>query len=274
MAFPEHEFSQLIQTLASSLQDETGLWKLRGFIDITRNIYALSHDTKVISKALELMILPEVVAFSEKIGYEVRFAPEQNFYPDLSLVHKKTAEKIAIDSKSTFRLPDDPTRVAGFTLGSFTGYFRDRKNAKNIVFPYEQYKAHYIVGIIYTRLDVPQLPGTYALERLREISPPIRDIELIFQPKWKIASDYPGSGNTKNIGSVKDLIALREGRGPFALLGEEGKTIFDRYWQEYLTRDMARQVDLPKPPFRNLHQYLRHINRPDLLKRFEEMHQR
>jgi hypothetical protein len=41
------------------------------------------------------------------------------------------------------------------------------------------------------------------------------------------------------------------------------------YWQEYLTADMARQIELPKPLFRNLRGYLRHINRLDLLKRLE-----
>ncbi|MFN3763141.1 MAG: type II restriction endonuclease, partial [Anaerolineae bacterium] len=96
------------------------------------------------------------------------------------------------------------------------------------------------------------------------------DIEFILQPKWKIASDQPGSGNTKNIGSVKDQAALREGMGPFARLGAEGEAIFDRYWQEYLTTDMARKVDLPRPLFRNLREYLERINRPDLLARLDE----
>jgi hypothetical protein len=265
MSFPEQEFRDMLKELEQALQDEQGLWKLRGFIDIAYKVYALSSDTKVISKALELMVLPDVVNFVKAKGYQVIFAPEQNFYPDLSLVR----EKIALDLKSTYRLPNDPERVSGFTLGAFTGYFRDRASAKNIVFPYREYTAHYVVGIIYTKVEVPELPGVHSLDRLSSIVPPIRDIEIIFQPKWKIASDQPGSGNTKNIGSVKTVEALRKGSGPFAKLGEEGEVIFDRYWQEYLTADMARKVDLPKPLFRNLREYLHHINRFDLLKRLE-----
>lgn len=268
MGFPEQAFRGLLLRLQQELQDEQGLWTLRGFIDVARRIYALSPDTKVISKALELMVLPDVVRLAREEGYQVIFAPEQNFYPDLSLVRGE--EKFALDIKSTYRLHGQPGTVSGFTLGTFTGYFRDRRSTKNIVFPYSDYTAHFIIGIIYTKIDTPHPPGVYPLEQLTNISPPIRDIEFIFQPKWKIASDQPGSGNTKNIGSIKDLMALRDGTGPFAQLGAEGESIFDRYWQEYLTTDMARKVDLPRPLFRSLREYLERINRPDLLARLNE----
>ncbi len=42
------------------------------------------------------------------------------------------------------------------------------------------------------------------------------------------------------------------GTGPFADLGEE---IFDDYWMYYLTSDMARKAELPKPPYNNLKSY-------------------
>ncbi|MBI3978918.1 MAG: restriction endonuclease [Chloroflexi bacterium] len=257
----------MLKELERDLQDEGGLWKLRGFIDVARKVYALTSDTKVVSKALELTVLPAVVRFAENAGYRVIVAPEQNFYPDQTLLREQPSEKIAIDLKSTYRLPGDPARISGFTLGAFTGYFRDRNRAKNILYPYREYAAHFVLGIIYTRVDVPALPGIFALGELADIVPPIRDIEFIFQPKWRIASDQPGSGNTKNIGSVKRIDDLRSGLGPFARLGDEGPLVFDRYWQEYLTIDMARQVELPRPLFRNLRDYLRHVNRPDLLAR-------
>lgn len=270
MAFPEESFRNLLNHLQRELQDEQGLWTLRGFIDIARRIYALSPDTKVISKALELMVLPDIVRLARNEGFQAVFAPEQNFYPDLSLVRGQ--EKFALDLKTTYRLPDRPGMVSGFTLGTFTGYFRDRQSTKNIVFPYSDYAAHYVIGIIYTKTEMPDLPGVYPLEKLSTVPPPIRDIEFILQPKWKIASDQPGSGNTKNIGSVKDLYALRAGMGPFARLGTEGEALFDRYWQEYLTADMARKVDLPRPLFRNLREYLERINRLDLVARLDESH--
>ncbi len=67
-----------------------------------------------------------------------------------------------------------------------------------------------------------------------------------------IATDRPGSGNTKNIGAVSKLDEVVEGRGRFADLGEE---IFDDYWSNYLTKDMANAIGLDKPPYHNLDSY-------------------
>lgn len=185
----------------------------------------------------------------------------------------RTDERYALDLKTTYRLlPRDgsvPTRVSGFTLGAFTGYFRHRDSTKNVTFPYDSYRQHYVVLIVYTQVR-GQAPGIYPLEQLDNILPPIRDIEVFLHEKWRVANDRPGSGNTRNIGSITDLTALWEGKGPFARLGEEGEAIFNEYWQQYLNRDMARAAELSAPPFRNLRQYLRYRNRLDLLPRLEQ----
>ena len=55
-----------------------------------------------------------------------------------------------------------------------------------------------------------------------------------------MASDVPGSGNTKNIGSVKSVNALIKGEGVFSSLGE---AYFDDYWMHYLTNDMANTAE-------------------------------
>jgi hypothetical protein len=261
--FPEKEFRQYLVTLQSEFQDENGLWKLKGFIDVARRIYSLNSDTKVISKALELMLSPFIFDFARAHGYNIHASPEQNFFPDYALV--SADEKISIDVKTTYRLPPDFTRVSGFTLGAFTGYFRVRQSTKNVIFPYGEFTGHYVVGLIYSKVSSLIEPSIYSLERLGEIPTPIRDLEIIFQEKWRVASATPGSGNTKNIGSVRTIEALRTGRGPFAVLGDEGEAIFDAYWSEYMTSDMARSVQLPKPLYRNLHEYLAYRNRGDLL---------
>jgi len=126
-----------------------------------------------------------------------------------------------------------------------------------------------VVGIVYTQIT-DQEPDVHTLDEIDRIQPPIRDIEIFFHEKWRVASDRPGSGNTRNIGSVTDLTLLREGRGPFVHLGEEGEAIFNEYWQQYLNRDMARAAELSAPPFRNLREYLRYRNRLDLIARLEE----
>ena len=45
-----------------------------------------------------------------------------------------------------------------------------------------------------------------------------------------MASDKPGSGNTANIGSIKNIEDIIKGDGVFAKAGED---IFDDYWSNY-----------------------------------------
>jgi hypothetical protein len=261
----------LLDRLERELQTRDGLWTLRGFIDTARRIYSLGSDTKVISKALELMLLPSITHFWEDRGHQVVLARYQNFYPDLSIVGERA--RYAIDLKTTYRVfrrgESMATRVSGFTLGAFTGYFRNRESTKNVTFPYGSYRQHYVVGIVYTQIT-NRRPDAHPLDEIDRIQPPIRDIEIFFHEKWRVASDRPGSGNTRNIGSITDLTALREGKGPFTRLGDEGEAIFNEYWQQYLNRDMARAAELSAPPFRNLREYLHYRNRLDLIAFLEE----
>ena len=103
---------------------------------------------------------------------------------------------------------------------------------KNISYPYDEYLAHWILGFIYSR--VPALsPQVLTLDDLAAVVPPINDVELIIQEKWRIASDRPGSGNTTNIGSVGQIAQLREGAGTFAPMGPDGKQVFEDYWKNF-----------------------------------------
>jgi hypothetical protein len=158
--------------------------------------------------------------------------------------------KIALDLKSTYRI--DGATVNGFTLGAFTGYFRQRRSTKNITFPYEQYAAHYVLGIIYSRTpDAVDERQVYTLNDLQSIVSVVRDFSFLLQEKWCIATDRPGSGNTKNIDSVRAIAALIAGDGPFKT---HGAHVFDDFWMNYLTDDMARAID-SEVPYRNLKEY-------------------
>lgn len=131
---------------------------------------------------------------------------------------------------------------------------------KNITFPYEQYNAHFVLGIIYSRSeDNIDEERIYPFENLQDIVSVVKDFTFLFQEKWRIAGERPGSGNTKNIGSIKSIKGLIEGKGPFSSHGEE---IFDDYWMSYLTEDMAKAID-SNIPFRNLKEYWQWRNRGD-----------
>ncbi len=237
------------------LETPDGDWSVKGFIDIAKNIYTISVDTKVISKIIELMMFPVLKKFADENKYEMIFSAEQNHYPDVTFITPKK-EKIALDLKSTYRKNNGD--VSGFTLGAFTGYFRDRKSKKNITFPYNEYKKHYILGAIYTKQEgAIDENKVYTIDDLEEILSVVRDFDFIVQEKYRIAKDRPGSGNTKNIGSCVKLKELKEGLGPFS---EHGVKIFDDFWMNYMTKDMAERGGLSKPPYCNLKEYLQYRN--------------
>jgi hypothetical protein len=54
-----------IATLSSAVSTQNGDWTIKGFIDIAKNIYTISTDTKVISKVMELSLFPELLQFAE-----------------------------------------------------------------------------------------------------------------------------------------------------------------------------------------------------------------
>ena len=139
------------------------------------------------------------------------------------------------------------------TLGAFTGYFRNRESTKNTLYPYSSYSAHLVLGVIYSQIaDSPNEKTIYSLDELETIESVIKDFQFFVQPKYKIASASPGSGNTKNIGSTNNIEQLMNGKGVFSTLGEE---IYDDYWTYYLTNDMARTLEITRP-YINLKTYL------------------
>ena len=233
----KQEFFQALTQFVSSLDEHVstndGQWRIKGFIDVCRNIYTISSDTKIISKILEIHLFPRILSFAEESGYRVVLAEHQNYYPDISFVKADDEYiKFAVDFKTTYRLPDYPEFCNGFTLGSHGKYFVNRESSKNIQFPYGQYHGHFCLGIIYSRHLHGEVDETrtYEFEELHSISSVIKDFKFFVAEKWKIASDKSGSGNTANIGSINRIDDIISGRGMFSDLGEEW---FDDYWMNY-----------------------------------------
>jgi hypothetical protein len=253
-------------TFNAAIATTDGDWIIKGFIDIYKRIYTISVDTKVISKVLELLLFPAFVTFAQKHGFDLELSPQQNFYPDLTFISKTTNQKYAVDIKSTYRISE--SKVSGMTLGAFTGYFRNRDSNKNTLYPYNQYLGHFVLGVVYSQSETGiDERKQYSLDDLENIQSVIRNFLFFAQPKYRIASTSPGSGNTKNIGSVSRLDDLLNGTGPFSQLGED---VYDDYWMFYLTNDMASTANLPRP-YTNLKSYLAYKSRGiETLKAHEE----
>jgi hypothetical protein len=242
-------FLKHIKLFDSAVSTDNGDWIVKGFIDIAKNIYTISVDTKVVSKIMELLLFPQICRIAEKMDCKIVLCKEQNFYPDITFIDRKN-NKFAIDIKSTYR--KNEKEVNGMTLGAFTGYFRDRASKKNTTFSYNEYAGHFVLGIIYSRNEAGDERKVYKLNDLQNITSVVKNFTFFVQEKYRIAADRPGSGNTKNIGSLTNIDKLINGRGIFAELGED---VFDDYWMYYLTNDMAKAVDLKERPYKNITEY-------------------
>ena len=219
--YSKEKFADLLEhfvrSLSSYVATEDGQWTIKGFIDIYKNIYTISSDTKIVSKILELHIFPKLVQFANNNDFDIELASCQNYYPDLTFVHKKDPRILfAVDLKTSYRNPDNPELCNGFTLGSHGEYFRDRKSTKNIQHPYADYLGHFCLGIIYDRTEGDSVQGETEIGKLDDLEgmvSVIRNFQFFAVEKWKIASDKGGSGNTANIGSIKRLMTSSRAMG-------------------------------------------------------------
>ena len=235
------------------LETDSRDWIVKGFIDIDRNVYTITNDTKVVSKIMEILLIPRLERFAHDHGLELEFPSKQNFYPDLTFKDGE-GHLFAVDFKSSYY---EGNTINGLTLGSYWGYFRERDAVKSTCHPYNSYLSHTVLGMLY-RQSVIDTGGksVYSVEELPAIHSVIEDFIFFVQPKWRIASDTPGSGNTRNIGGITDIGKLVSGQGPFASLGEE---VFDDYWKGYFNKADARAAGIGAPLYNSMKTYKEYL---------------
>ena len=61
----EKSLAGFVDELQKYVLTETEEWTIKGFIDVYKNIYTISSDTKIISKILEIHIFPEILKFAD-----------------------------------------------------------------------------------------------------------------------------------------------------------------------------------------------------------------
>lgn len=84
----QKQLLQYSEDFRKLLETPDGDWAVKGFIDIAKNIYTISVDTKVISKIIELMMFPVMERFARGNEYKMIFSAEQNHYPDVTFITK------------------------------------------------------------------------------------------------------------------------------------------------------------------------------------------
>ena len=81
-------FQQLLSKEVASyktlLETPNRDWIVKGFIDVEKKVYTITCDTKVISKILEIILIPRLGQFAKWHGLSLETASKQNYYPDLT----------------------------------------------------------------------------------------------------------------------------------------------------------------------------------------------
>jgi hypothetical protein len=84
------DFARKLAHFVSELKDhistDDGQWTVKGFIDIYKNVYTISADTKIVSKILEIHLFPKILNFAQTNGYKVVLAISLPISPDATMI--------------------------------------------------------------------------------------------------------------------------------------------------------------------------------------------
>jgi hypothetical protein len=227
MNFDNEFYAEIERLYPKSLE-----WGLVGILTKHSKVYTLSYDSKILSGLFQIFCEPIVTKIADKHGMNVEKSA-QTAYPDFTLFNdSKPKEKIAIEVKSTYRKfnKDGSVKKFRFTLGSYRSFIRDPEGKKGILYPYSDYKEHWVIGFLYTRNPECKITEIRQVIEASQLQSPFMDIEFFVQEKFKIAGKTPGSGNTTNIGSIasNNIDDFKKGE-----LGFSSKSEFDEYWRNY-----------------------------------------
>ena len=78
------------QELQPAVTTEDGQWAIKGFLDVFKNVYTITADTKIVSKILEIHLFPRLLEFAAANDYRIVLTDHQNWYPDFSFVQRTT----------------------------------------------------------------------------------------------------------------------------------------------------------------------------------------
>lgn len=85
----KEKFLELLKNEVSSyktfLETADNQWIVKGFVDVDKNVYTISNDTKVVSKIIEILLIPKLDAFARKKQTDTRVAVKTKLLPGLNL---------------------------------------------------------------------------------------------------------------------------------------------------------------------------------------------
>jgi hypothetical protein len=189
------------------------------------HLLPLPKEPAALANVLEVSIVDFLMARVHATSGLVAQQGSERGYPDLEVTGDALGgDFYALDIKAARRATNPARTQSRITLYTGNTYFRyPTLHWAGTPRPFGDYAGHFDVLMIYT-LDL-------------SLSARVRDLELIVQEPWRIASRERSSTTREYIGAVDNINDLREGRGPFGTSQE-----FYRYWRAYAFRNSPQVI--------------------------------
>lgn len=193
-------------------------WNFTGILDTEGRLHEIPKNLNF-QALFEKLVLETLPNLTNKHNIEVIENINIRSYPDIVLKGGELGKHvIALDIKTGRRNGIQTS----FTLGSYAGYIRnpDKKLCCGGLYSYNDFTHHWDICFIY---DWDSKANTLNM---------IKNIQIVIQEKWKLASKTTGTGTTTAIGSIKNIDKIMSGKGDFKTEKE-----FLRYWRNYSRRN-------------------------------------
>jgi hypothetical protein len=189
----------------------------------------LPKEPAALANILEVSLVDFLLAQIDKLPQTWAERGTERGYPDLEINGRAFGMgHHAIDVKVARRNKSERSTKSPITLYTGNTYFRyPSLHWPGTLRPFDTYDSHLDLLAIYT-LDESH-------------SGRVRDLELLVQEPWRIASRQRSSTTREYIGAVQRLEYLREGKGAFATEEE-----FYKFWRGYRFKvgpSVQRQLD-------------------------------
>ena len=189
---------------------------------------ALPKESSTLGNIIEVSLTAYLLEkLSEIDDVEMTKGTERG-YPDIEVYGPRFDGHHAVDIKVARRSTSLNLTQSRITLYTGNTYFRyPQLKWPSILRPFRDYRSHVDLIVLYT-LD------TDSLER-------VKDLELVIQESWRIASTERSSTTREYIGAINSIAKLRSGDGDFATPEE-----FYKFWRAYpfrIPKSVQKQLD-------------------------------
>ena len=212
--------------------------QLTALLEEGGHLVSLPKESAALANVIEVALVDFLLARLEAVPGASGRRGEERSYPDLEMSGEAFGGGFhAVDIKMARLRKSGVQTQSRCTLYTGNTYFKwPTIRWPGMFRPFDDYASHLdIIGVY--RLDI-SFRGR------------VRDLELFVHEPWRIASRERSSTTREYIGAVKDVEALRQGRGVF-----ETEAEFYRHWRSFPFR-------VPKAVERQLQKALREQRPP------------